>query len=833
MFAQTLAYGLFAARIHTSRSGQPFSHAEALLAVPKSNPFLRKIFSEMAGADMPTEFKWAVDDLVRLLQMSDIGEILKGFGKETGQNDPIVHFYETFLAAYDPKLREKRGVYYTPEPVVRYIVRSVDSLLKTHFGKPKGLADEKTLILDPATGTATFLYEVIKRIRESMRGQEGAWQGYVHERLLQRIFGFELLMAPYAVAHLKLGLELEQTGYQFAEGERLGIYLTNTLEEAAKKSERIIAKAISDEAEAAANIKREKPLLVIMGNPPYSGVSANRSRDIDGNLTFIGKLIQDYKLVDGAALNEKKHWLNDDYVKFLRFAEWRITESNPKTDNTGLVGFITNNGYVDNPTFRGMRFHLLSQFSELYVYNLHGSSNKKERAPDGSEDVNVFDIQQGVAILLAARYKDHKGPAAVYYADLWGDRSRKYDVLNTTTAAETKWERLTPSAPNYLFVPAQDAPLEYSTYWSLPDIMPLNSSGITTARDAFSLDFEKGNLSKRIVDFVGNTLTDADIALTYDLQENYAWNLPTARQDLRATLGTHPTKDELSQRIAPLLYRPFNNRYIYYDDSIVWRTRRKVMEPMLEPDNVCLIATRFTKDKWGCLVSSGLTGHKALSGYDVSYCFPLFMGKPGTKMFSGGKGANFSASFLHDLGSKMRLTHIEGEPIPEGLNERQILGYIYAIAHCPGYIARYRAQLITDFPRIPLTSNLDLFAALAEKGQQLVALHLLRVEDAPQLDSFITQFAVVGSNEVTKVKYDAAKQRVSINDEQYFAGLPPETWNFCVGGYQVLEKWLKDRKGRPLTFDDIRHWQRTAVALTETQRLMREIDALIPSWPLA
>jgi len=399
MFAQTLAYGLFAARVHAPLN-KPFSREMAAYNLPKTNPFLRKMFAEIAGVDMPDAIAWAVDDLVELLKHADMVEILTDFGKGKGKEDPVVHFYETFLAAYDPKMREVRGVYYTPEPVVSYIVRSIDHLLKTRFKRPKGLADENTLILDPATGTATFLYFVIDQIHRKFARQAGAWDDYVAKHLLNRVFGFELLMAPYAVAHLKLGMQLQETGYKFGSDQRLGIYLTNTLEESAKKSEHLFAGWVADEANAAAKIKRVDPILVVLGNPPYSGHSANRSADEKGNPTFIGRLLRDYYVVDGQPLGERNpKWLQDDYVKFLRFAQWRIEKT-----GHGILGFITNHGYLDNPTFRGMRQSLMQTFDEIHVLDLHGNAKKKERCPDGSKDENVFDIMQGVAVCIMVKY---------------------------------------------------------------------------------------------------------------------------------------------------------------------------------------------------------------------------------------------------------------------------------------------------------------------------------------------------------------------------------------------------------------------------------------------
>jgi predicted helicase len=878
MFAQTLAYGLFAARIQTSKTGASFSRAEALLAVPKSNPFLRKIFSELAGSDMPKDFDWAVDDLVRLLERADIGRILADFGHETGQKDPIVHFYETFLAVYDPKLREKRGVYYTPEPVVKYIVRSVDSLLKTHFGKPRGLADEKTLILDPATGTATFLYFVIEQIRQSMKGQEGAWPGYVRDHLLNRIFGFELLMAPYAVAHLKLGLQLEQTGYIFGEDERLGVYLTNTLEEAAKKSERLVARVISDEANAAVEIKRERPILVVLGNPPYSGISANanehmrhvdaggsywtykkgarreqsnrvtsiarRSKDVK-ELSFIGELMDTYKWIDGSLIKEQKSWLNNDYAKFIRFAQWRL-----ETTGDGILAFITDNSYLDKSSFRAMRWNLMQSFSYIYILNLHGRSKPTETSPNGFGNENVFDIQQGVAILLAVREPGHRRTGVVRYADLWGTREEKYAFLNAQSCVGTDWHELSPCAPLYLFEPnvnlgdaAKDAEskrsaVEWGGYFPLDDAFRVASSGFTTARDYFLMSTNRAELQARIDALANRELSDEDIrdiyfkgrgADKYPDGDSRGWKLAKARLALRS--DTRRT-----ERIRTALYRPFNDWYVYWADYMVDWPRAEVMKH-LDQSNWAILYSRNVEigraEHFFC--TDKIAGHHSVSVKEVNYIAPLYLyeaGDSGNLEMFGNRRPNLSLDFLNAWVLRLGLRQEEQFGLPVGITAEDIFNYIYAVFHAPGYRTRYAEFLKRDFPRVPLTADLDLFQALAAKGRELVALHLLRTEDAPQLNTKITRFPIAGTDEVTRVRYVPEKQRVEINDDQYFSDVPAEIWEFTVGGYQVCEKWLKDRKGRVLSNDDIEHWQRVVVALGETRRLMAEINALIPEWPL-
>ncbi len=858
MFAQTLAYGLFAARVHSLESKKPFTREIAAHCLPRTNPFLRKLFEEIAGVDMPDTFGWAVDDLVFLLNHANWPKVLEDFGKGKAKHDPVVHFYETFLAAYDPAVRELRGVYYTPEPVVSYIVRSLDHLLKTKFKKTKGLADEKTLILDPAVGTATFLFSVVQQIYERFAKQKGAWDAYVTDHLLTRIFGFELLMAPYAVAHLKLGMELQETGYKFESEERLGIYLTNTLEEAAKKSEKFFAQWISEEANAAAEIKREKPILVILGNPPYSGESANRSqierivlpgqtymvvkggptrsqqtvltktakkRMTITEKTFIGALIEDYKQVDGHSLGEKNpKWLQDDYVKFIRFAQWRIERT-----GFGILGFITNNGYLDNPTFRGMRQSLMNSFSELYVYDLHGSSNKKEHSPEGGKEENVFDIQQGVSILLAVKEPGHTGLGKVRHCNLWGLREQKYKTLSTDDVRSTDWKPLNPVSPDYLFAPI-DLQLddEYRQGYSLPEVMPDSSIGIVTARDSLTIHFTPDEVWKTVQKFVSLSVEDArtEFALGKDAQD---WTVAEAQKDLRSGSIT-------KERIVPFLYRPFDIRYTYYTGQsrgFHCRPRREIMAQMLGQKNLGLISPRTTKENWDCSVTNLIMGHKSLAAYDPNYLFPLFIhDNAGANGKSGGlfnaTHVNLSAPFLSALSSKLGLKQ-EKNGFPKGVTAEAVLAYIYGILRASGFRTRYADFLKRDFARVPLTSKLKLFLSIVGKGKDLIKVHLMEAEE---LDELITDFPIKGKSRVDKSEYNPDKKQVWINGTQYFAGVPQNIWQFQVGGYQPCEKWLQDRKGRELSYADIQHWQKIVVAISETMRLTGEIDALIPGWPL-
>lgn len=846
MYAQTICYGLFAARCNAN-SGERFTRAHAAYDLPKTNPFLRKMFGHIAGPELDERIVWAVDDLAELLTRSDIAAILQDFGRRTRQEDPVVHFYETFLGHYDAKMREARGVYYTPEPVVSYIVRSVDRLLKSDFKLAKGLADasrikikrpvrakktgktefvtvetHKVQILDPATGTGTFLYKVVEQIRATFTGNAGMWPGYVAEHLLPRIYGFELLMAPYAVAHMKLGLQLKESGYDFEADERLRVYLTNTLEEAHEMTGLpLFTQWLTEEASSASNVKRDSPIMVVLGNPPYSGHSANTGEWIAGLLRGNDRATHqktgNYFEVDGGPLGERNpKWLNDDYVKFIRFAQWRIEQT-----GYGVLAFVTNHGYLDNPTFRGMRQSLIQCFDDIYLLDLHGNSKKKEKAPDGGKDENVFDIQQGVAIGIFVKHERASNqPATVRHADLFGEREGKYRWLAECDLKSTTWRTLQPQAPFYLFVP-QDETLraEYEQGWKITDIMPVNSVGIVTARDALTIHWNRDDAWQTVKDFA--TLPPEDAREKYALgKDSQDWKVPLAQADLR-TSGP----DETS--LAPILYRPFDVRHTYYTgkpSGFLCRPRNEVMQHMLQGKNIGLIFMRQValEDSYNHFgVSTALVDNRCFySNKGIMSFAPLYLYPKPDKadLFDkrdSSRAPNLSPAFLAALTDQLGYA-----PSPE-----DCLHYAYAVFYSPTYRSRYTDFLKIDFPRLPLTSDAKLFRNLCALGQQLVGLHLMDTA-APA----ICRYPVAGDNKVETARY--ADGRVYINAGQYFEGVPDEVWGFHVGGYQVAHKWLKDRKGRQLSYDDLTHYQQVMAALAETIRLQAEIDQAIPQWPI-
>ncbi|MGO8736626.1 MAG: type ISP restriction/modification enzyme [Terriglobia bacterium] len=913
MFAQTLAYGLFAARCNHHGPKGSFKRLGAASEIPKTNPFLRQLFETITGNALDEEpFVGFVDDLAQLLADTEIETVLADFGKRTARQDPVVHFYETFLAAYDPKLRESRGVYYTPEPVVSYIVRSVDYLLKTRFGCPNGLADTSTveydvdavaamspspsggrraplqkatsprvLILDPACGTATFLYTVIDHIRAEFMRQEnaGMWSGYVRNHLLPRIFGFELLMAPYAVAHFKLGMQLAghdltpaqrvKWAYDFSGDERLGVFLTNTLEEAERKAETLFGplRVITEEANAASDIKRIRPILAVIGNPPYSGHSANKGE-------WIQNLVEDFKRNCPELYKPAQaKWLQDDYVKFIRWGQWRIERT-----GAGILAFITNSGYLDNPTFRGMRQRLMGDFSDIYILNLHGSSKKKEVSPDGSKDENVFDIQQGVAIGFFIRQPGSDGPPTVHYADLWGEREAKYTRLFESDIGTTRWSELNPRAPLYLFV-AQDTDLlsEYQQGWKLPDAMNQNGDpapGIVTTHDEFAISWDSEEAKKKVWQLLA-TASEEEARALFRLCSQSQWNYRRAKEEL--------LDGAWSKRVKPILYRPFDIRWTVYDPNVAVHRRERVMRHMLGGRNLGVCTNREVNGSFRhSLCTRNIINDCAVSleTRERTYLFPLYLypiaeepkhAQTGLELdasrWPGGPGRrrpNLNPTFAADIEKRLELAFVpDGKgDLKKTIGPEDVFSYIYAVFHSPTYRTRYAEFLKSDFPRVPVTSDVKLFRSLCGRGAELVALHLL---ESPKLEKPIARYPVKGPDIVDKgfPKYVAPGEpepflvaqgsptspaalprlkegRVYINKGdpqsgatgQYFEGVPPEVWNFHIGGYQVCEKWLKDRRGRTLTYDDLEHYRKVVTALSETIRLMAEIDAAIPKWPI-
>lgn len=837
VYAQTISYGMFAARLHDPTLGT-FSRQEAAELIPKSNPFLRKLFGYIAGPDIDDRIKWIVDSLVDIFLACNVEEILKNYGKSTKMEDPIIHFYETFLSEYDPKLRKARGVWYTPQPVVNFIVRAVDDILKTEFDLPQGLADtsktkikvdvqgkkveqevHKVQILDPATGTGTFLAEVVKHIHKKFQGQQGIWSNYVETHLLPRLNGFELLMASYAMAYLKLDLLLTETGYKPTTNQRFRVYLTNSLEEHHQDTGTLFANWLSTEANEANHIKRDTPVMCVIGNPPYSGESANKGE-------WIMKLMEDYKKEPGGKEKLKERnpkWINDDYVKFLRYGQHFIEKN-----GSGVLAFINPHGFLDNPTFRGMRWNLLKTYDKIYTIDLHGNSKKKETAPDGSADVNVFDIQQGVSINVFVKTGKKKANelGKVFHYDLYGKRDLKYDFLSENSIRTIDFNELPNVAPMYFMVQKDfKAKASYDKGFSVNDLFLINGVGLTTAHDEFVIQENKEELLEFYKRFQSSP-RDADfLHKEFNVRKKTGWDILQGYDNIK-------NETDLSKYIEPISYRPFDNRFVFYEDKLVWRTVRKVMQHFINGDNIGLVSARSNKSET-CdhfYISKNIMETKCGERTTQSAIFPLYLYpesngqqtiEPTTE-----RVPNLNKEIVKLIADKLDLTFTnEKETRVNTFAPIDILDYIYAVLHSPTYRETYNEFLKIDFPRVPYPKDQDTFWQLVKLGGEIRQIHLL--ESLPKvfgIENYITQYPIDGNNEVGKTKFQDGK--VYINETQYFDNVPQIAWEFYIGGYQPAQKWLKDRKDRKLEFDDILHYQKIIVALTETDRLMKEIDKI-------
>jgi hypothetical protein len=843
IYAQTITYGLFAARLNDT-TPDTFSRQEALTLVPASNPFLRKLFSYVAGTELDERVVWIVDALAELFRAADVAALLRGFGQNTQMTDPFLYFYETFLGRYNPVLKKSRGVYYTPQPVVRFIVRAVDEVLKREFDLPDGLADTaktkvqvqvpeiknkkptgknvsstrevaRVQVLDPATGTGTFLAEVVRHIHARLGGSS-FWNQYVEKHLIPRLHGFEIMMASYAMCHLKLSLLLQQLGYKSKKNTppRLSIYLTNALEEAHPDTHTLFASWLSDESNQANLIKRNAPVMVVLGNPPYSGESKNTGDWISG-------LIRSYKREPtGGPLQERNSkWLNNDYVKFMRLGQEHI-----ERNGEGILAFITSNSFLDNPTFRGMRYDMLTVYDTIYIVDLHGNSKKKERAPDGSKDENVFDIQEGVSIFIGIRKQGKKSKtqvaATVWHQDLFGTRKVKYESLDASQGLTEGFDNIVPVAPYYLFMKRNDEPVEeYNLGIAINELFPRTLLGPNSHRDDFAIAFTAQEASSRIMDFANEEVTDEWIREKYSIADNRDWKINEAR-----------AADLSEKSPVECMYRPFDDRFMLYGSYAFDYPRPLINDELLNRDNLALIFTRQTKEAFSAFVTDKPVGqHKLVTPYDGSYLSPLYIYPNANGDLFGPRDAghrrpNLRLESVQQFAQASGLTFVPEHTGALGtFSPVDVLDYVYGVLHLPSYRLRYHKLLRIDFPRVPLPTSESDFKAAGAFGRKLRELHLLRPNALqPHLH---TRLLGEGSGVVDKPHYSPATKRIFINATQYVEPVTSEVWNYPIGGYQPAEKWLKDRQGRELTFEDSRHYQFLLAALEGMAKLINEQDA--------
>ncbi|MGD0071653.1 MAG: type ISP restriction/modification enzyme [Candidatus Bathyarchaeia archaeon] len=776
MYAQTLAYGLFFAKVEAG--SKQFNRINAYSYLPNNIPLLRRLFYIMQDPSLIDPIKWILDDIVTVLNKAKINSVLKNLHTKSWSEDPIIHFYETFLAVYNPKEREHLGVYYTPAPVVAYIMASVQEFLVRTFGKQDGLADSNVTLLDPASGTLTFPIMGIRLCFKlySKQGKAGAFPSLVKEHILKNFFAFELLLAPYVIGHFKATLSLQDLGCDIAD-ERFQLFLTNALEMKLPSSQHTLFPEIENEGRSASRVK-EEPVFVIVGNPPYSVSSDNKSE-------FIENLMDAYK----ENLDDERNIqpLSDDYIKFIRFANWKIAE----TAGKGIVGMITNNAYLDGLIHRSLRKKLFEDFDQIYILNLHGNSRSHEKTPEGGKDENVFDIQQGVAILFLIK---NGGEKKVYYADLWADRDSKYQWLLSHNAFNTKWIELRPAPREFWFYPKENS-RNYDSFPLLSDMMPFHRQGVKTHRDWLVVGFDKEEITTRLNSL--KTLPEDEILIALQIGEHYRAALAHAKKLVLAL----PDIDE--HKIERYSYRPFDTRFIYYDNRILDRPRPDLYKQM----GSIFLVTRRNSRQWPGLWSFAYVTNE-IPDIDMRggvYVFPLMVnGKP-----------NFSKTFL---------TWVT-EQFGQLFDSQSLLGYIYGILYCNSYRKKYGSELRTCFPRIPLTPDKELFMKICSIGKELIELHLL---SSRKIWQSMAGFPEIGNDIVEKILYDPENFRVLINGKQYFSKVDPEIWNYEVGGYRVCERWLRERNGRKLNSDDQIVFMRMVGSIKETLKLQQELDVLFP-----
>ncbi len=874
--AQTLTYSLFLAKLN-----HPFEKINldnVRSSIPKNFAVIREMADFLKKLDAIKEIQWLLNEILSSINHVDMDSILKDLNDD---KDPYLHFYETFLSAYDPKLREKKGVYYTPDSVVEFIINALDSLLKTHFkdaplGLKSALDNENIKLLDFATGTGTFLLEAFRKALEMRKTSDGgiSTKEDKYQNLLKQFYGFEYLIAPYAIAHLNLSQAFkEEFKKPLKENDALQIILTNTLIQPSEiAAHRGLSPIFEKELSNAQEIKKNEKILIITGNPPYSGASSNeglfewevkatygiepefQTIEVEKNVKLTDKIqtllnnIQKQKesgsknalkelkkLHSKYKLQKEKNpkWLLDDYVKFMRFAQNKI-----ESLGHGLFGFISNNAFLDNPTFRGLRRSLLGCYDELYILNLHGNARKKEETPQGAKDENVFNIMQGVSINLFVK-KAQATKQKIHYYDVYGERAEKYAFLAQNDLNSIEWLELTPRGTSYLLLPLKTPLLEeYEQGFSVQEMFQVGSVGIVTGRDHVVFHKDKESLLKLLKDF--STLEPSELRRIYKIKKDSRdWRLEYAIRDVRANA------DNLEEYIVLCQYRPFDYRWTYYtgkSKSFIAYPRGEVFKHMLPPPtnpktpnqtrkNVALITSRrfcqsqksgvgFVSNKISDLRTWTCPG---MEGGD--YVNPLYHNPNYTENFTPEFRSFIDKHYNHSF-----------EPL-------EVLGYIYALLYSPSYRKRYEDFLKADYPKILFTNNKDLFRALSLLGIELIGLHVLNQESLNYSfeklkDATIGESCYSPSSKLTeahdrnpiikKPSHKKPEQRLYINSSAYFMGVSEEIYNYMIGGYCVLDKYLKSHKDESCNFDHVSNIIKVIARTIEIQKTLGFLTSDLP-----
>ena len=841
MYAQTIVYGLFIGR-YNDTTPDSFDRYEAIRFLQEESELLKHFFMHIAGSGRkhPT-LEGVIDKLCSLYKICDISALLS----RNEQQDTIIHFYEEFLTFYDPALRKSLGVFYTPVQAVQYLIAAVDKILvedfdidgglsnneqmtvkvpcapykvsKNKWSEEKAISVPRVAILDPACGTGSFGAEIIKYIKNTyFSGARSAfYENYIQQEngLLSRLIGFEIMMTSYVVAHLKIRRTIDETlGHLPGAQLPTNIFLTNTLAPAMSSVERDdqmtlfdFSAAITDEAYHADTWKARRPIKVIIGNPPYLAASKN-PYDISAYKTE----------TDGVTyFGERKHWLNDDYVKFFRFSEQIINKN-----NEGILAFVSNNGYLDNPTFRGMRGSLLRSFDKIYIVNLHGSANKKETTPDGGKDENIFEIMQGVALFIGVKKTKKPTWAKVYYADVWGTREVKLDTLakGNLSFAELKMD-----PKMAYFIPFDNSDkAQYEKGISIAELFPTNVTGIISGNDKTAVAPTRAELTRRM-DIVRYATDDKPIV------------------DMWGKFTTGQTAEKIQNDVidgngvvTPIAFRPFDNRWTYYSgNSCAWVFRPREKSTMghllanpTSPigSNIGLVFCKTSRSFFSPFVSKSIIAHRLFSAMcEITYIAPLYL-RSESEMEGETWTANIDAAIYDKL-----TQHMAEKPDPI-----DVFDYVYGILHDPAYCEKYKEYLCKDFPRVPIINDPshdgdadaffvseELYRAYVAAGQRLRKLHLLQSKTPVEL--------TLDPNTSDDMEIGAAKYKngvLQLNANKKIMGISQAVWEYQIGGHQVLDKWLKEHKGEMLTIDNFTHLENMVGLLSETIQIREDLENL-------